>query len=86
MTYRDKDSEDIIPDIDLGSDISSLSSSSINGPSNLALISPAPPSVEAGAIIDSGESSNLPESLRDTRALQLMFPTLPVFHFLENEF
>ena len=83
VTYRDKDSQDIIPDIDLGSDTSPLSSS-INGPSNIEPISPAPPSVEAGAVIDSGESSNLPESLQNTRALQLMFPTLTVFHFLEN--
>ena len=86
VPYHASDSHDKTDDIVLGSDTPPVSSSSMHGPSTLEPISPASPSVEAGAVLDSGESSNSPESLRDTRALQLMFPTLPVFHFLENEF
>ena len=86
VPYHEQDGHDNNQDIDLGSDTPPASSSSIHDPSTLGPISPAPPGVEAGAVIDSGESSNLPESLRDTCALQLMFPTLPVFHSLENEF
>ena len=68
------------------SSITNCTDSPINGSRNVEPISPAPPSMEAGAVTDSNESSNSPESLRDTCTLQLMFPTLPVFHFLENEF
>ena len=77
VSYHDQDGQDNNRDIDLGSDTPPAPSSSIHGPSTLEPISPVSPSVEAGAVIDSGESSNSPESLRDTRALQLMFPTLP---------
>ena len=83
---HDQDSHDNNNNIVLGSDTPPLSSFSNHGPSTLEPISSASPSVEAGAVIDSSESSNSPESLRDTGVLQLMFPTLPVFHFLENEF
>ena len=86
VPYHDKGSHDKNNNIKLGSDTPPVSSSSNYGTSHLAPISPAPPRVEAGAVTDSDESSNSPESLRDTRALQLMCPTLPVFHFLENEF
>ena len=86
VPYHDQDSHDNNKDIDSGSDTPPVSSSSNYDPSTLGPISPAPPSIEANAVIDSDESSNSPESLRDTRALQLMFPALPVFHFLENEF
>ena len=90
VPYHDKDSHDNNNnnnnDINLGSDIPPVSSSSNHDPSTLGPISPASPRVEAGAVTDSDESSNSPESLSDTRALQLMCPTLPVFHFLENEF
>ena len=86
VPYHDQDVHDNNQDIDLGSDTPPASSSSIHGPSTLEPSSPAPPRVETGAVIDSSESCNSPESLRDTRALQLMFPTLSVFHFLENEF
>ena len=85
VSYHDKDSHDKHNDIDLGSDTPPVSSSANYGTSHLEPISPVP-HTEAGAVIDSDESSNSPESLCDTRALQLMFPTLSVFHFLENEF
>ena len=83
---HDQNSHDNNNDIYLGSDTPPVSSFSNYSPSTLEPISPASPSVDAGVVIDSGESSNSPESLCDTGALQLMFPTLPVFHFLENEF
>ena len=86
VPYHDPDGHDSHNDIHLGSDTPRVSSSRIHGPSTLEPISPASPSVEAVAVIDSSESSHSPESLRDTGALQLMFPTSPVFHFLENEF
>ena len=86
VPYHDPDGHDNTNDIDLGSHTPPVSSSPIHDPSTLGPISPALPTVQAGAVIDSGESSNSPELLRDTHALQLMFPTLPVFHFLENEF
>ena len=86
VPYHDPDGHDNHNDIHLGSDTPPVSSSPIHGPSTLEPISPASPSVDAGAVINSSESSHSPESLRDTGALQLMFPTLPVFHFLENEF
>ena len=86
VPYHDPDGHDNHNDIHLGSDTTPVSSSPIHGPSTLEPISPASPSVEAGAVIDCSESSHSPESLCDTGALQLMFPTLPVFHFLENEF
>ena len=86
VPYHDKDSHDKNNNINLGSDTPPVSSSSNYGASHLAPISPAPPRVEAGAVTDATASSSSPESLRDTGAPQLMFPTLPVFHFLENEF
>ena len=86
IPYHDPAGHDNNSDIVLGSDTPPVSSSSNYDPSTLGPISPAPSSVEAGAVTDSDESSNSPESLRDTLALQLMCPTLPVFHFLENEF
>ena len=86
VPYHDKDSHGKNNNVNLGSDTPPVSSSSNYGASHLAPISPAPPSVEAGAVTDSDESSNSSESLRDTLALQLMCPTLPVFNFLENEF
>ena len=86
VPYHDKDSHDKNNDINLGSDTPPVSHSSNYGTSHLAPISPDPPRVEAGAVTDANASSSSPESPRDTGALQLMFPTLPVFHFLENEF
>ena len=73
VPYHDQDGHDNNQDIDLGSDTPPASSSSIHGPSTLEPSSLAPPRVETGAVIDSSESSNLPESLCDTHALQLMF-------------
>ena len=67
VPYHDKDGHDNKKDIDLGSDTPPVSSSPIHDPSNLGPISPALPTVKTGAVLDSGESSNSPESLRDTR-------------------
>ena len=86
VPYHDTDSHDKNNDIHLGSDTPPVSSSSNYGTSHFAPISPAPPRVEAGAVTDANASSSSPESLRDTEAPHLMFPTLPVFPFLENEF
>ena len=87
VPYHDLDRHDTNQDTVLGSDTPPVTSSSLPiGSSNVEPISPALPSVESGAIIDADASSSSPESLRETRALQLMYPTLPVFHFLENEF
>ena len=87
VPYHDLDSHDTNQDTVLGSDTPPVTSSSLTiGPSNFEPISPALPSVESGAIIDANASSSSPESLREIRALRLMYPTLPVFHFLEHEF
>ena len=87
VPYHDLDRHDTNQDTVLGSVPPPVTSSSLpSGSRNVEPISPALPSVESGAIIDADASSSSPESLRETRALQLMYPTLPVFHFLENEF
>ena len=86
VPYHDPHSHDSNQDIVLGSDTPPVTSSLTIGPSNLEPISPALPSVETGAIIDANGSSSLLESLREICALQLMYPTLPVFHFLDHEF
>ena len=70
----------------VGSDTPPVSSSLTTGPSNHEPISPAPPSVETGAVIDANASSSSAESLREICAIQLRYTTLPVFHFLDHEF